>query len=102
MKGTEYLHWLREFGMLEGKGYRSLDEVLLFIAAFIDQSTEFEKAEPVTRVHTRYSEIVADVMEDTQQPAWSAEYQITLKKLRNSGRCRYRCLTSSVTLFFTL
>lgn len=43
-----------------------------FIAAFIDWSTECEKTAPMTRVHTRYNEIVAGATGDVEQRAWGA------------------------------
>lgn len=61
--------------MLKGKDYESLDEAFPFLASFINLSTEYEKKAPMTRVHTSYSEIGADMVRDMEQCAWGKEDQ---------------------------
>lgn len=46
--------------MLQGQDYRSSDKVFSVVAKLIDRCTECKKMEPMTRVHTRYSEVFAD------------------------------------------
>lgn len=56
--------------MLSGMGCRSIDNVLLFVAVFIDWSTKYTKIARMTRVPTRYSKIVADIIGDMEKRAW--------------------------------
>lgn len=57
--------------MQEEKDSRCFDREFSFVAAFIDLSLEYkEKTASMTGVHTRYSEIVADVLVDMEQRAW--------------------------------
>lgn len=53
------------------EGLSSVIKLFPCVAAFIDWSTEHKKTPPLTRVQTNYSEIVADVMGDMGQWAWS-------------------------------
>lgn len=48
----------------EKKDYQALESVFLFVAAFINRSTEHKTTEPIRRVHASYSEIAVDVMGD--------------------------------------
>lgn len=43
----------------EGKDYRALYKVLLLVELFIELSSKCEKIVPLTKVHSRYSEIVS-------------------------------------------
>lgn len=54
-------------GMFDKNGYRSLDRVLPFVAACIDRSTDYKKAEHMTAVRTRYREIFGDLTGDKNQ-----------------------------------
>lgn len=47
--------------MLEKKNYHSLENVFPFLAVFFDRRTENEKKAPMTRVHTRYTKVVANM-----------------------------------------
>lgn len=53
--------------MLGRKGYRSLDKLLSLVVTFIDQSKACEKMTSMKTVHTRYSEVAADVTRDMRQ-----------------------------------
>lgn len=44
-----------------------------FVVAFANRSTKYEKTEPITKVHTRYSEIRLDVTGYVRQRAWGGE-----------------------------
>lgn len=66
--------------MLEGKNYRALVRVFPFVVAFITLSTEHRRTSVMTRVHTRYGEIVSDVMGDIRQRAWSEEDLSSLER----------------------
>lgn len=59
--------------MLEEKDYQSLDEIFLFVAAFIDWTTISEKTAPKTFVHTRSVEFAADMRGDIAQCAWGVD-----------------------------
>lgn len=52
-------------GMFEGRAYPSLDKVFLFMVAFIDGRTKYEKT--AMTLHTDYSEIRANVTGDMLQ-----------------------------------
>lgn len=53
--------WTGLHVLLEGKNYRSLGKAFSFVTVFIDQRTGFKKTASMTRVHTGYGEILADV-----------------------------------------
>lgn len=75
-------------GMLEQKGCRVLCRVFLFVAAFIDRSTEHERTTTMTMMSTRYSEIVTDLMGGMGQQAWSEEELHSLEgKVKKFKRC---------------
>lgn len=48
------------FENLEEEGYRTPDEMLIFLAVFIVRHTEHEKTALMTQFYTRYSNILAD------------------------------------------
>lgn len=53
--------------MLEGNDYLSIVKKFLFVAALVDQNTEYKKTAPMTTMRTRYNTTVADVMGDIGQ-----------------------------------
>lgn len=55
--------------MLDGNDYRSINLGVLFVAALFDCSADGKKTANKRRVHTHYSEIIADVTKDMAQYA---------------------------------
>lgn len=53
--------------ILEGKGSWSLQKLLPFVAEIIDQSWKCKKTPSKTVVHTRFSQDIANMKEDTRQ-----------------------------------
>ena len=45
-------------GMLEAKNYKAIDMVFPFVAAFIDRCSGDEESHPVTKVCSRYTELM--------------------------------------------
>lgn len=53
--------------MLNGKNYRALDKLVPVLPVTSGLSTEYEQKAPLKRLQTAYSEIAADVTENTRQ-----------------------------------
>lgn len=66
--------------MPEGKHYQSLNKVLPFVALLIDQSMKYAMRAPMTRVDTRYSEIIADETGEMRYPVCGEEDQDRMKR----------------------
>lgn len=53
--------------MLKGKDWRVLDKVLPIVVALISLSSEYDKRAPTVKAKTRYSVILADVLNVMRQ-----------------------------------
>lgn len=57
-----------------------------FRSVLINRGTKYDRTAPMTREHTRYGEIIADVRSDIGQQVWSegepASLQIRLKAFK--------------------
>lgn len=60
--------------MLEGKYFCLLDKAFSFVVVFIKHSTECERRVPITTVRTRFTKIVAYLIEDMRQQAYRERY----------------------------
>lgn len=57
--------------MLEGKVYRNIDMVFIFVAGFIDNVTGFQDEQLLTETTTILSDIMLSLIYDHEREGWS-------------------------------
>lgn len=65
---------------MEGKDFKAYDKGFIFVAAFINGSTENENTTSMISVLTRYNEIIADVTGNIRHRSWSGRKLRSLEK----------------------
>lgn len=57
--------------MLEGRYFKTLESVFIFIVAVINPSTEHKETTAMTTAHTQHSDVVANVTIDIGCREWT-------------------------------
>ena len=71
-------------GMLEAKNYKAIDMVFPFVAAFIDRCSGDEESHPLTKVCSRYTELMTWTLQIGSSQGWTEADVNKLQKLIDS------------------